>query len=302
LMLLQLMASLFSGSPMLLGSMALYNRGFCRDTTKGFTMLASPTNLSRFQTQGLRYLCQKALVISVLGITAIGLAGCFPVVATGVVTGALSVSDRRTTGAQAEDQTIEIKAFNRFRERFKSSQISLSVVSFNRIALVTGYVPDEATKAEAARLVSSIENVRNSLNEVVVGLPPSIRTYGSDTILTTRVKASMLEAKDLQAQVIKVYTESSTVFLMGIVTEREANRAADIASRVSGVRRVVRAFETISEADLSRMHLQTGGNNPAAGPPKSTPPSSGSAPNPPSAGGAAAIPTNDGNAVVTPIR
>ncbi len=282
--------------------MALYNRGFCRDTTKGFTMLASPTNLSRFQTQGLRYLCQKALVISVLGITAIGLAGCFPVVATGVVTGALSVSDRRTTGAQAEDQAIEIKAFNRFRERFKSSQISLSVVSFNRIALVTGYVPDEATKAEAARLVSSIENVRNSLNEVVVGLPPSIRTYGSDTILTTRVKASMLEAKDLQAQVIKVYTESSTVFLMGIVTEREANRAADIASRVSGVRRVVRAFETISEADLSRMQLQTGGNNPAAGPPKSTPPSSGSVPNPPSAGGAAAIPTNDGNAVVTPIR
>jgi len=282
--------------------MALYNRGFCRDTTKGFTMLASPTNLSRFQTQGLRYLCQKALVISVLGITAIGLAGCFPVVATGVVTGALSVSDRRTTGAQAEDQAIEIKAFNRFRERFKSSQISLSVVSFNRIALVTGYVPDEATKAEAARLVSSIENVRNSLNEIVVGLPPSIRTYGSDTVLTTRVKASMLEAKDLQAQVIKVYTESSTVFLMGIVTEREANRAADIASRVSGVRRVVRAFETISEADLSRMQLQTGGNNPAAGPPKSTPPSSGSVPNPPSAGGAAAIPTNDGNAVVTPIR
>jgi len=282
--------------------MALYNYGFCRDTTKGFTMLASPTNLSRFQTQGLRDLCQKALVISVLGITAIGLAGCFPVVATGVVTGALSVSDRRTTGAQAEDQAIEIKAFNRFRERFKSGQISLSVVSFNRIALVTGYVPDEATKAEAARLVSSIENVKNSLNEIVVGLPPSIRTYGSDTILTTRVKASMLEAKDLQAQVIKVYTESSTVFLMGIVTEREANRAADIASRVSGVRRVVRAFETISEADLSRMHLQTGGNNPAAGPPKSTPPSSGSAPNPPSAGGAAAIPTNDGNAVVTPIR
>ena len=287
---------------MLLGSMALYNRGFCRDTTKGFTMLASPTNLSRFQTQGLRYLCQKALVISVLSIMAIGLAGCFPVVATGVVTGALSVSDRRTTGAQAEDQAIEIKAFNRFRERFKSSQISLSVVSFNRIALVTGYVPDEATKAEAARLVSSIENVRNSLNEIVVCLPPSIRTYGSDTVLTTRVKASMLEAKDLQAQVIKVYTESSTVFLMGIVTEREANRAADIASRVSGVRRVVRAFETISEADLSRMQLQTGGNNPAAGPPKSTPPSSGSVPNPPSAGGAAAIPTNDGNAVVTPIR
>ena len=288
---------------MLLGSVALYNRGFCRDTTKGFTMLASPTNLSRFQTQGLRDLCQKALVISVLGITAIGLAGCFPVVATGVVTGALSVSDRRTTGAQVEDQIIEVKAFNRIRERFKSNQISLSVISFNRDVLITGYVPDEATKAEAARLVSSIENVKTSYNEIMVGLPPSIVTYGSDAVLSARVKASMLEAKDLQANVIKVYTESGTVFLMGIVTQREANRATDIARRAApAIRKVVQLFEIVSEDYLSRMHLQTGGNNPAAVPPKSTPPSSGSVPNPPSAGGAAAIPTNDGNAVVTPIR
>ncbi len=288
---------------MLLGSMALYNRGFCRDTTKGFTMLAGPTNLSRFQTQGLRDLCQKALLISVLGIMAIGLAGCFPVVATGVVTGALSVSDRRTTGAQVEDQIIEVKAFNRIRERFKSNQISLSVTSFNRDVLITGYVPDEATKAEAARLVSSIENVKTSYNEIMVGLPPSIVTYGSDAVLSARVKTSMLEAKDLQANVIKVYTESSTVFLMGIVTQREADRATDIARRAApAIRKVVQLFEIVSEDYLSRMQLQTGGNNPAAGPPKSTPPSSGSVPNPPSAGGAAAIPTNDGNAVVTPIR
>jgi len=302
LMSLQLMEALFSGSPMLLGSMALYNYRLIQDMMKGFSMQARPTSLSQFQAQGLRNTCQKALAISVLGLTLVGLPGCFPVVATGVVTGAVSVSDRRTTGAQAEDLAIEIKAFNRFRERFKSNQVSLSVVSFNRIALVTGYVPDEATKAEAARLVSSIENVRTSFNEIMVGLPPSIRTYGSDTILTTRVKASMLEAKDLQANVIKVYTESSTVFLMGIVTEREANRAADIASRVSGVRRVVRAFETISEADLSRMQLQTGGNNPAATTPKPAPASPGSVPGAQSAGGAAATPTNDGNAVVTPIR
>ncbi len=241
-----------------------------------------------------------ALMVCALGASAVVLTGCFPVVATGVVAGALSVSDRRTTGAQAEDQAIELKAFNRFREQFKAENISLSVVSFNRIALVTGYVPNANVKAEAARIVGGIDNVRSVLNEVIVGPVPSIRTYGTDTVLTTRVKASLLEAKDIQANVIKVITESNTVFLMGIVTEREAARAADIASRVSGVRRVVRAFEIITEAELSRIQLQTGGSNntaPAA-PAKPAPSSSAQ----PTSNQTAVTPTNDVGAVVTPIR
>ncbi len=241
-----------------------------------------------------------ALMACALGASTVVLTGCFPVVATGVVAGALSVSDRRTTGAQTEDQAIELKAFNRFREQFKADNVSLSVVSFNRIALITGYAPNANIKAEAARLVSGVDNVRSVLNEVIIGPVPSIRTYGTDTVLTTRVKASLLEAKDIQANVIKVITESSTVFLMGIVTEREAARAADIASRVSGVRRVVRAFEIITEAELSRIQLQTGGSNntaPAA-PAKPAPSSSAQ----PTANQAAVTPTNDVGAVVTPIR
>jgi hypothetical protein len=173
-------------------------------------------------------------------------------------------------------------------------------VSFNRIALITGYAPNANIKAEAARLVSGIDNVRSVLNEVIIGPVPSIRTYGTDTVLTTRVKASLLEAKDIQANVIKVITESNTVFLMGIVTEREAARAADIASRVSGVRRVVRAFEIITEAELSRIQLQTGGSNntaPAA-PAKPAPSSSAQ----PTSNQASVTPTNDVGAVVTPIR
>lgn len=239
-------------------------------------------------------------LLCALGSSAAVLTGCFPVVATGVVAGALSVSDRRTTGAQAEDQAIELKAFNRFREQFKADNISLSVVSFNRIALVTGYAPNANVKAEAARIVGGVDNVRSVLNEVTIGPVPSIRTYGTDTVLTTRVKASLLEAKDIQANVIKVITESNTVFLMGIVTEREAARAADIASRVSGVRRVVRAFEIITEAELSRIQLQTGGSNntaPAA-PAKPAPTSSAQ----PASSQAAVTPTNDAGAVVTPIR
>lgn len=237
----------------------------------------------------------SVLTLSVVCASTVLLSGCFPVVATGMVGGALSIADRRTTGAQTDDQAIELKAFNRFRERFKSEQVSLSVTSYNRVVLLTGFVPNEATKAEAARLVSQIENVRSVINEVALGLPPSVRSYGADTVLTTRVKAALIEAKDLQANVIKVFTESSTVYLMGLVTEREANRAADIAARISGVRRVVRAFETITEAELKRIQTQSSGASPAPG--------AASAANvAPPTPGTTVTPTNDVGPSVTPIR
>lgn len=242
-----------------------------------------------------------SLIALSLGAATVTLTGCFPVVATSMVAGALSVSDRRTAGAQAEDQAIELKAFNQFRDRFKSDQVSLSVTSFNRIALLTGYAPNEATRADAAKIVASIDNVRSVINEVALGPAPSLRTYGSDTILTARIKASLVDAKDLQANVIKVYTDSSTVYLMGVVTEREAKRATDIASRVSGVRRVIRAFEVISEADLSRIQLQSGGSANAAPIIQSSVPASNAAPAAP-APPASASTAGEAGAVVTPIR
>ena len=247
-----------------------------------------------------------AFVICMVAASATYLAGCFPIAATGVVVGALSVSDRRTTGAQTEDQTIELKAFNRLRDRFKSDKVSLSVTSFNRIALLTGYVPDEATRVEAAKLVASIENVRSVLNETVVGPAPSVTAYAKDTVLTTRVKASLIEDKEVQANVIKVYTEASVVFLMGIVTEREAKRATDIASRVSGVRRVIRAFEIISEDELKRIQAQMGGQQSPAPSGTATPQGSAapaatpsSSPSSPSSAPGGAAPSGT---VVTPIR
>lgn len=236
-----------------------------------------------------------AFVSCVLGASTVALTGCFPVVATGVVGGALSLADRRTTGAQTDDQAIELKAFNRFREAFKDNRVSLSVVSYNRIALLTGYVPDQATKDQAAKITSGIENVRTVFNEVVIGPPPSLRTFGTDTVLTTRVKASLVEAKDIQANLVKVYTESSTVFLMGLVTEREANRAAEIASRISRVRRVVRAFEIITEAELKRIQDRAVGPNTAPVQPAGQTGAAAAAPT-------AAPPTDSGAAVITPIR
>ncbi len=236
-----------------------------------------------------------AFLSCVLGASTVALTGCFPVIATGVVGGALSLADRRTTGAQTDDQAIELKAFNRFREAFKDNRVSLSVVSYNRIALLTGYVPDQATKDQAAKITGGIENVRTVFNEVVIGPPPSLRTFGADTVLTTRVKASLVEAKDIQANLVKVYTESSTVFLMGLVTEREANRAAEIASRISGVRRVVRAFEIITEAELKRIQDRAVGPNTAPVQPVGQTGAAAAAPT-------AAPPTDSGAAVITPIR
>lgn len=211
---------------------------------------------------------RRAILGAGLAGSALMLSGCFPLVAGGVAGGALALADRRTTGAQAEDQAIELKAFNRFNERFKSDKVSLSVTSFNRIALLTGFVPDAATRSEAASILSRIENVRTVVNEITVGAKPGAATYAKDTWITTRVKATLIDTKDLQANAIKVYTEASVVFLMGIVTEREATRAADVASKISGVTRVVRAFEVISEAELARLASQgqKSSEEPAANP------------------------------------
>lgn len=191
---------------------------------------------------------------ALLGASSISLSGCFPVVATGMVVGAFAVSDRRTAGAQAEDQAIELKAFDRIRDRFKAEKsISVSVTSFNRIALITGSVPNNTVRAEAAAVISRIENVRLVINETQVGFPQSATGYGSDAFVTSRVKLALLDDKAINANFVKVVTEGAVVYLMGLVTEREATRAAEIASRVPGVRRVVKVFEVISESQATAL-------------------------------------------------
>ena len=169
----------------------------------------------------------------------------------GAVTTALVASDRRTSGMYLEDERIEQSAAAKLRETLKEGTRA-SVTSFNRLALVTGEVRSEAEKAEVGRTVASVENVRNVVNEVeVVPFISSIGQRSRDTLLTSQVKASLIDAKDLQANTIKVVTEMNVVYLMGIVTPREAQRAAEIARGVNNVRKVVRVFENISEQELA---------------------------------------------------
>lgn len=194
-------------------------------------------------------------LVLIMGVCAPLLQGCFPVVAAGVVTTALSVSDRRTTGTQVEDQSIELKADSRIRERF-GSRVSAGTVSFNRRVLVYGQAPDLATKQEIGRIVAAVPNVREIINEVEIAGTQGLGTASGDALITTRVKTSLVDSKDLQANAIKVVTERGVVYLMGLVTEREASRAAQIAAGVSGVVKVVKVFEPISEAQLAEINRQ----------------------------------------------
>lgn len=180
------------------------------------------------------------------------LAGCVPlVVGSSAVTTALVASDRRTSGMYLEDERIEQSAAAKLRENLANGSRA-SVTSFNRLALITGEVRTAAEKEAVERLVRSVENVRTVVNELeVVPFISSITQRTKDTFITSKVKASIIDAKDLQANTIKVVTEMNVVYLMGIVTPRESKRAAEIARGVNDVRKVVRVFESISEDELA---------------------------------------------------
>jgi osmotically-inducible protein OsmY len=185
---------------------------------------------------------------------AASLAGCTaPLLVGGAVAGgAAVVLDRRSTGTQVEDQAIELKAMNRVREAV-GDRAHVNVTSYNRQVLLTGEAPSEADRTAIEQAVSRVDNVRTIVNELAVMAPSSLSARSNDAILTTKVKATYVDAKDLHAQAVKVVTERGIVYLMGRVTEREAERATDLARRVAGVQKVVRVFETLTEAELADM-------------------------------------------------
>jgi osmotically-inducible protein OsmY len=200
-----------------------------------------------------RSLSRRLRIVAGAVLTATALTACAPLLIGGAMVGTtLVVTDRRTSGTQLEDETIEIKARNRASEVL-GDRGSVSATSYNRLVLLTGEVRSDADKANVEQAVARIDNVRSVVNELAVLGESSLTSRSSDAILSGKVKASFVDAKDLQANTLKVVTERGIVYLMGIVTEREANRAADIARGVSGVQKVVRVFEVISEAELANL-------------------------------------------------
>jgi osmotically-inducible protein OsmY len=186
------------------------------------------------------------------GVTALSLQGCFGFVAAGAVVGTLAATDRRTLGAQTEDKAIAVKAETRIPQLVGDAG-HVNVTSFNRKVLLTGEVRDDAMKAAVEREVAGIQNVESVVNELAILGPSSYTSRSNDTFITGKVKASFVDNKTLSANAIKVVTERGDVYLMGRVTQNEGNLAAEIARGVSGVSRVVKVFEYISDEEYQRL-------------------------------------------------
>lgn len=188
---------------------------------------------------------------------------CAPLIVGGAMTGALVATDRRTSGAQLEDQGIELRSANRLREQI-GQRGNVSVTSYNRQVLLTGEVATEQDKALVESTVAGVENVRSVVNELDVLGASSLTQRSSDTLITGRVKAAMIDARDLPASAVKVLTTRGTVYLMGRLTQREADRATAITRNTQGVQRVVRVLEIISEEELARLLPKPSENERAA--------------------------------------
>lgn len=186
---------------------------------------------------------------------AAGLSACAPLVVGGAVMGGMMATDRRTTGTQVEDEGIELRAVNRIRETL-GDRAHVNVTSFNRQVLLTGEVPTAQDRATVDQIVAGVNNVRSVVNDLAVMPSTSLGQRSNDVLITGKVRASFVDAKDIFASAYKVVTERNVVYLMGLVTPREATRATEIARGVGGVSKVVRVFEMITEDDLRRASTQ----------------------------------------------
>lgn len=196
----------------------------------------------------LRPLSKAVLCVALLS----SLQGCVAFVAGAAVSGAVATADRRTLGAQTEDKAIAVKAETGLGDIVADAG-HVNVNSYNRKVLLTGEVRDEAMKRAVENEVRGISNVEGVMNELEIAGPSSYTSRTSDTVITSKVKLSLADKKTVSAVSFKVVTERGNVYLMGLVTQREGNIAAEVAQGVSGVIRVVKMFEYISEEDLRSM-------------------------------------------------
>jgi osmotically-inducible protein OsmY len=176
------------------------------------------------------------------------LSGCPALLGAGALGAYTSLEDRRTTGTQIEDQGIESRAATRIGERFPE-QAHVNVIAFNRAVLLTGEAWDEATREEVGKIAAAVPNVRTVTNEVQVSGLSSATSRANDTTLTAKVKGRFVGSSDFSPLHVKVVTESGVVYLLGLVTEKEAEAATELARTTSGVRKVVKVFDYCKPTD-----------------------------------------------------
>ncbi len=201
-----------------------------------------------------------------LGATVLpALQGCFPIIAAGVTTGVLAAVDRRSVGTQTEDETIEWKSAARASERF-GDKVHLNFTSYNRKVLVTGEAPTDEIKSEIEQLVTAVPNVLSIYNEIIVGPISSYADRSNDAFITTKVKSRSVDNGKYNPVHAKVVTEAGTVFLMGMLTQVEADAAINVARTTAGVRKVVNVLEIITPAKARELDMAQSNNKGQAAP------------------------------------
>jgi osmotically-inducible protein OsmY len=201
----------------------------------------------------MKFKTQKLLtMLTLAACTAGGLSACAPIMIGGAVMGSLMATDRRTAGTQIEDEGIELRASSRIGENL-GDRVHVNITSYNRQVLLTGEVPTAQDKQLVEQVVARVENVRTIVNELGVLGHSTLTQRSSDALVTGKVKAGLVDAKGMYANAFKVVTERGTTYLMGRVTQREADRATEIARSTGGVQKVVRLLEIISEEELRTM-------------------------------------------------
>jgi osmotically-inducible protein OsmY len=180
------------------------------------------------------------------------LSACAPLLVAGAAGSVMVASDRRTAGTQLEDETIELRAKAAIRDQM-GTRVRVDVTAYNRQVLLTGEVGNAADKQAAERIVRTVQNVGPVVNDLAIASSPTLREQSADLVITGKVKAAFIDKK-VPITAVKVTTERSVVYLMGRVTASEAEQATEAARSVTGVQRVVRIFETISQQELERLH------------------------------------------------
>ena len=194
----------------------------------------------------------RLLLASIAAATLLSVSACAPLMVGGAAVTSMVAVDRRTSGTQLEDEGIELRANARVRDTLGDG-VHVNVNSYNRQVLLTGEVPTDREKRQVEQIVSRVENVKGIVNELGVMGISTLGQRSSDALVTGKVRASLVDDKELYAGAFRVVTERGTTYLMGRVTQREANRATEIARSVGGVQKVVRLFEIITDEELGRI-------------------------------------------------
>jgi osmotically-inducible protein OsmY len=196
---------------------------------------------------------RRLLAALLMAMAAVALPACAPLVIGAVAAGtAIVATDRRSTGTQLDDKTIQVRVANELKDALRGNDIHINVNSFERRVLLTGEVNSEAIKAQAGTVAAASKEVRMVNNELVIGTPSTFGDRTEDNTLGARVRAAFVNTREIAFNSIDIVTERRTIYLMGAVTQKEADVAAHVASRVPGVKQVVKLFDVASADEINR--------------------------------------------------